>query len=632
MHKISAIKKGIMLAVIFSILDLMFIYYSTYQQCQNNHDIVQNTLKSYQWDNFNDELGNKATEVLNLEKLVIIEDNATIYDFSIAGNSLSRTLFPLEKTIKVNGKKIEYSIESQNVFVNFVISAAISLILIILTAIITSTLGDRAFKAAFTRLKNDILHKRYTDIPFEDLSRELSKNEAETQKNMEEANKLIERLKADASIDSLTNLYNRYTFKQNFQTMIKKSATVKSAIGIIRASEIRQINTDRGYIVGDQYIVDVANMIGSAISRFQNATAYRISGSDFALLIYDAKPELIIKLNEELKLQIDQYKKSHDLDTVCFSGYTLFNSAEKIESIMARTDLALAKAQTGVTNGYVIELDEVQDYLSGELQWKKTIDYIINHHAITLYYQPIRISNLQLKPYTEIFAHFKSPEGEHLSTETVLAAALRHDKLPKLESIIIETIIAKYRQIKVKQPEQRFGINLSSIALTSESFLLFLERTLIKNEDIAPNLVFEIDEDLLECNTNAAERLFSMLKRCKALTSISHFGTGVKSFQLFQYLKANYIKLDPNICQLNERNMNSATQTFYNMINNSAHRVGCGIIAEGVETHTQARMLEKLLVDGIQGYAYQKPMILGDEVETAKKNNDKELWEILLNK
>jgi hypothetical protein len=55
MHKISAIKKGIMLAIIFSVLDLVFIYYATYQQCQNNHDIVQNTLKSYQWENFNDE-------------------------------------------------------------------------------------------------------------------------------------------------------------------------------------------------------------------------------------------------------------------------------------------------------------------------------------------------------------------------------------------------------------------------------------------------------------------------------------------------------------------------------------------------------------------------------------------------
>ena len=36
-------------------------------------------------------------------ELIIIEDNATIYDFSIAGNSLSKTLFPLEKKIKVNG-------------------------------------------------------------------------------------------------------------------------------------------------------------------------------------------------------------------------------------------------------------------------------------------------------------------------------------------------------------------------------------------------------------------------------------------------------------------------------------------------------------------------------------------------
>jgi hypothetical protein len=39
-------------------------------------------------------------------------------------------------------------------------------------------------------------------------------------------------------------------------------------------------------------------------------------------------------------------------------------------------------------------------------------------------------------------------------------------------------------------------------------------------------------------------------------------------------------------------------------------------------------MLEKLLVDGIQGYAHQKPMILGDEIETAKKGNDKEDWEL----
>ena len=77
------------------------------------------------------------------------------------------------------------------------------------------------------------------------------------------------------------------------------------------------------------------------------------------------------------------------------------------------------------------------------------------------------------------------------------------------------------------------------------------------------------------------------------------------SFRLYRELKPDYIKLDPSLINVLERD--HASQQFIRMIVEVSHRLGCVVVAEGVETIAQKQLLETLFIDAIQGYLIARP-------------------------
>lgn len=615
----SALKKGILFAIIFSLIYVGILFYYTRLDVAKQTDNIKNILStSYNWGTIDNNDCNDIFTKFKLNSLVVNEKDIPFFDASLPISIFALKVFPISANFEISGKSVSFIAPTDGILFNFIIKALIAAAFIFTVTLLTANIASKKSAQRISEIKNAIISKRYEDLPFTDLTAELTNNEKEMNTKLAEAVKKIEHLENAVAIDDMTQLYNRTVFRQNFDNTLASNGfnNKTNLLGIIRASEIQQINTERGYQMGDKYIHDLAGMVKVAISRLPTASAYRISGSDIAIVMLDATLENIDTIHRELKVQVADFQKNYDLNSVCYCGFTLYKTKEVAEDVISRADLALAKAQTGPVNGYVVQLENAEGYLQGEIHWRQTVMDIINRRAITLLYQPIKSMNISIRSYAEVFARFTTKNGEILSTETVLAAAQRHDLLVKLEEMIIDSIISKY--IAINNRNVRLGINLSANALISTSFLLWLERTLVRNSDIAGNLVFEINEEILESNFVGAERLFSIITRSGAYTSISHFGKGIESFRLYRELKPNYIKLDPNLCQGFDKDLSSLQ--FIRMIIEVSHRLGCVVVAEGVENTAQRQQLETLYVDAIQGYLIAKPEELTDSIDIAPKS------------
>ncbi len=621
MRSLSSQTKALIIAAILSIISIGVLYWISYGEVASHRDDIQAKIEMQATaSDFDSATANQLITDNNLAKLSIVKNGNKIIsqETSELISGIGNAILPFSAEFKSGDANVAFTLPSNPDFNNFLIRIAVAVIGIFLAALLAVSSAAKMTQQYILDMKNAIISKRYEDLPFEEITQVLTKQEKETENKLNDALKKVETLEAAAAVDPLTGLLNRNMFKKAFDTELTKQTNGTSVLGIIRASSIQDVNNSRGYQMGDKYISGIANIVENAIKRFPTAKAYRISGSDFAVLIPGGKTEHIEGLNQEINGQLESFKKDFDFDSICYSGYTIFTNNEKAELIFSRADFALARAQTGPVNGYSIQTENTEGYLQGEMHWRQTVLDIINRHAITLYYQPIKSMNISIRPYFEIYARFSTKDGEALSTEAILAAALRHDLLVRLEEMIIETIIQKYIKLQ-KGSDARFGINLSANALISTSFLLWLERTLLRNADIAQNLVFEVDEEILSSNVVAAERLFSIITRSHANTSISHFGHGIESFTLYRNLKPNYIKLDPNLCQKFDKDL--ATLQFIRMIIEVSHRLGCVVVAEGVETISQRQQLENLYVDAIQGYVVMKPAELTDDIDLEKEKN-----------
>lgn len=220
-----------------------------------------------------------------------------------------------------------------------------------------------------------------------------------------------------------------------------------------------------------------------------------------------------------------------------------------------------------------------------------------------LLHQPIQAIHRNMKGYQEILTRFIGENNNMIPTDTVFAMAQRIDMIVKLEQLIIETVVSQCRH--KADGSSRWGINISSSAIQNSSFVVWLERLLLREPNIAASLIFEMQEQVLDNNLVSSKRIFDMLKRTGTRSAICNFGKGIGSFRLFKELKPDFVKIDASLISNIERD--SANQQFVRMIIDVAHRMDCRVIAEGIEHLEQKQILENMYIDGVQGFLIARP-------------------------
>ncbi|MGL6512479.1 EAL domain-containing protein [Aeromonas hydrophila] len=431
-------------------------------------------------------------------------------------------------------------------------------------------------------------------------------NEAER-----DAHRQISELHNQATQDELTQLQNRHAFRRDMTELLQRDQDTQTAtLVLIRATELGKLNAQRGFQSGDAYIKDIANIITRVVSRFPGHQVYRISGADFAVLVQPVANIPPPLLGRDLKIAFDHYQQQHELESAAYSGLTRLSSGQKIEAILARADLALARAQTETVNGWAIQQDDSVVELQGQHHWKLVLTELLEQERISFTYQPIQPMHRSMLAYNEIYTRFSSADGTVLPTDTLFAMAQRLDMVMRLEQMLVTHVMRQYRAFGSNQ--SRWGINLSSNLLQNSAFLIWLDRQLLNDPNTSANLVFELDEEHLERNLTGAKRVFELLRRNGCRSAICNFGKGIGSFNLFRELKPDYIKLDPALITGLEQDLTN--QQFVRMIVDVSHRMGCQVIAEGVEQLGQKQLLQGMYVDGLQGYLIAKPQQLRPDI------------------
>src|SRR6185436_15604919 len=89
-------------------------------------------------------------------------------------------------------------------------------------------------------------------------------------------------------------------------------------------------------------------------------------------------------------------------------------------------------------------------------------------------------------------------------------------------------------------------------------------------------------------------------------TAIDDFGTGFSSLSYLSRLPVDTLKIDRSfVVDMRE---SSDGLSLVSTIINLAHSLKLNVVAEGVETEEQSRLLRLLSCDEVQGYLFSKPV------------------------
>jgi len=366
----------------------------------------------------------------------------------------------------------------------------------------------------------------------------------------------------------------------------------------------------RGYNEGDTYISNIANLLKKSFSAYPTAQLFRLNSSNFSCFLPNIKLSEAEELAQSLTVKFNDYQETAKIDSVANTGLVYFDKTKTLGELLSITDTAISIAQAQSINAWYSQKDT--DILGnssinyGSQDWRQEINGVIENKRISLLLQPIHPSNRNNKMYSEVLARFFNSNDDMLPTTSFVAMAENLGIIVEIDKLVIESTIKEISDKNMS--DQSFGINISAHSVKDEPFLIWLERLLLRDPGIASRLIFEITENGLQQNLKNSQYFIDMLHRVGSRVTVEHFGIALTSFKFFRDLKPDFIKMDSIYTRDIDEDKNN--QYFLRLMVDLAHRLNIHVLSESVESQEEKYTLNKLFVDGCQGFYIGKPMPL----------------------
>jgi EAL domain-containing protein (putative c-di-GMP-specific phosphodiesterase class I) len=171
--------------------------------------------------------------------------------------------------------------------------------------------------------------------------------------------------------------------------------------------------------------------------------------------------------------------------------------------------------------------------------------------------------------------------------------------------------------LELGHPVPRIAVNVSALQLAQRDFVSSLDAALARFPQASSSLDLELTESVLMTDFSGNIEKLRAAKERGLQIAIDDFGTGYSSLGYLSRLPLDALKVDRSFID----NMADDPQqmSIVTAIISLAHSIDLKVIAEGVETPTQAQLLRLLRCDQIQGYLLARPQPAEDVVKLLGK-------------
>jgi diguanylate cyclase (GGDEF)-like protein len=168
---------------------------------------------------------------------------------------------------------------------------------------------------------------------------------------------LSQELAVQASIDPLTGLANRRSFRLSAENTLRQCVRDrrKATLTVIDIDHFKLYNDRYGHVEGDAALELVANAIRSVARRPLDLTS-RIGGEEFCLLLYEVDEGQAVSRLEEILAAVTQANVDHfDSPTGKLTvsvGSATFDGSESLDMLYRRADAALYASKANGRNTF----------------------------------------------------------------------------------------------------------------------------------------------------------------------------------------------------------------------------------------------------------------------------------------
>jgi diguanylate cyclase (GGDEF)-like protein len=440
------------------------------------------------------------------------------------------------------------------------------------------------------------------------LIREKEQYRAQLEQLLEERTAEVDFL---AYYDTITQLPNRALFEDRLAQAIAMAKSSGQMLGVLFISldQFKKVNDTLGHGPGDILLREFAERLKSCVA--QTDTIARFGSDEFALLrtqIEDADDviETIGSLSQVLKFAFEL--DGQELFATASVGISLFPfDGDDGQTLLKNAGAALYKAKRSGGANYQFYTADIHDRASRRLSLETTLRRALQNQEFLLHYQPkVSVDSLEITG-VEALVRWHHPQLGLISpAEFIPLAEDTGLIIPIGQWVLKEACLQNKRWQNQGFARIRMAVNISARQLHDQAFADTVIRTL-RETDLEPEyLELELTESSIMQNVELAANVLSRLKAMGIYCSIDDFGTGFSSLASLKRLPINALKIDKSFVSEAPSEPDDAALVL--AIITLAHNLRLKVIAEGVETEEQLRLLHLLRCDEIQGALFSKPL------------------------
>lgn len=427
---------------------------------------------------------------------------------------------------------------------------------------------------------------------------------------------LSQRLVYQAQHDPLTGLTNRAALNTWFSQILKQLSRMPApgAYMLIDLDRFKQVNDSMGHPVGDGLLQAVADRLRENVR--DSDILSRVGGDEFVLVIPEVQDE-----NDAVRAAgriLDAFNApfsvhSRNLQIDASIGITVFpQDGTDPAELHRNADIAMYVAKNKGGSQFHLFDAEMQESVVQRLQMENDLRKAMERNEFELHYQPQLDLTSNRLVVLEALIRWNHPERGRIPADLFISVAEESRLIIPIGRWVLEEACRQSVAWQAEGlPPIRVAVNASAVQFSESDFARTVQEILDQTGLDPCFLEIEITETVV---LKDLEKACSNLQRLRAMgvtTTLDDFGTGYSSITYLRQMPLDCLKIDKSFIHDMEiapsledcRNINFV-QAFATL----ARNLNLHLVAEGIETEAQSRVLKKLGYTIGQGFLFSVPL------------------------
>ncbi|KSU62188.1 diguanylate cyclase [[Bacillus] enclensis] len=414
-----------------------------------------------------------------------------------------------------------------------------------------------------------------------------------------------------AYFDGDTDLPNKQKFREIIDEHIQRAKKKKRELAVLfmDIDRFKIINDTLGHRAGDLVIKELAGRLGGALPK--GAYLGRFSGDKFTVLLSkNVNEESISSLTDAILKTIKEpfsYNGKDFYMTVSIGVGIFPRDGDKSSEVLRNADAALNHAKSRGGNNTVYFSRDMNEETLRKVEMEAQLRKAIAKNDLYIAYQPIIDVPNETLIGCEALLRWEHEEMGSVSPAEFIPLAEEAGLIQELGKWVLTGACEQLKTwMDTRLGKFYVSVNVSAIQFQHPAFVSDVKEAL-KVSGLPPEyLCLELTETIMLHDESYSVEVMRELSQLGIKLAIDDFGTGYSSLSYLKHLPIDILKIDRSFV----RNMSdhSPDVAIVQSVSMMGRGLNLKVVAEGVETTQQLKLLKGLGCDYAQGFLIEKPM------------------------